>query len=186
MNQDKKHIEKIRQQLIEAHGKITYTYTAHHKLADRIIQTDKMIRTVQIILTAVSTVGFLGNIITNQTYLCWVGGITATLSLGLNLYSKDFKLQTDARAHKDAADELWAIREKYVSLLTDLDYLPEETIIQKRDELTEAISKINKKYPGTNRWGYKKARKVLKKEEEQTFNAGEAEQFLPSSFRREK
>lgn len=34
---------KLNQQLIEAHGKVMYTYTAHHKMADRIIGLDSVV-----------------------------------------------------------------------------------------------------------------------------------------------
>lgn len=175
--------KKLEKQLIEAHGKVEYTYTAHHKIENRIIIYDKVIRILQIVLTAISTGGFLATIITNQSVLSWIGGIAAALSLAINLYSKDFKLQTDARAHKDAADELWDIREDYVSLITDLDSMTLDEIKNKRDFLKAAVSKINKKYPGTDRRGYKQAQKALKEEEEQTFNEGEAEMLLPTSLR---
>ena len=175
---------KLNQQLIEAHGKVMYTYTAHHKMADRIIGLDKLVRIAQIVLTAISTGGILATKITDQAVLCWVAGLASAISLALNLYSKDFKLQADARAHKDAADELWDIKEDYVSLLTDMDVLSFEEIQNKRHALKEAISQINKKYPGTDRRSYKKAQKSLKKEEEQTFNAGEAEKLIPTNLQR--
>ena len=38
-------------------------------------------------------------------------------------------------------------------------------------------------FPGTDRSGYKKAKKALTEEEEQTFNEGEAEKFLPTNLR---
>ena len=177
---------KLRKQLVDAHGKIAYTYTAHHKIEDRIIFWDKFIRITQIVLTAISTGGFLGTVITSKVVLCWIGGIAAALSLALNLYSKDFKLQSDARVHKDAADELWDVREAYVSLLTDMEALPVETIMEKRDSLQTAVSNINKKYPGTDHRGYLAAQKALKQDEEQTFNEGEAEKLLPPSLRNEK
>lgn len=177
---------KLEKQLTEAHGRVDYTYTAHHKIENRILIYDKVIRISQIVLTAISTGSFFATIITNQATLNWVGGIAAALSLALNLYTKDFKLQTDARAHKDAADELWDIREDYVSLITDIDSMTLDEIQNKRDFLKTAVSKINKKYPGTDRRGYKQAKKALKEEEEQTFNEGEAEMLLPTYLRNKK
>ena len=182
-NKERDYRSRLRQQLIEAHGKVDYTYTAHHKMEDRILSLDKALRILQIILTAVSTGGFLATLITNQTALCWIGGIAAAVSLGLNLYTKDFKLQAEARSHKDAADELWSIKEDYVSLVTDMDMLPIDEICKKRDYLKKALMDIYKKYPGTDRKGYKAAQKALKKEEEQTFQEGEAEKLLPISLR---
>lgn len=169
----------LRQQLVDSHGKIQYTYTAHHKMVEHIVCVDKAIRVTQIILTAVSTGGFLATIITNQTILCWIGGIAAALSLGLNLYSKDFRLQEDARIHKDAADCLWDIREAYVSLLTDIDFIPIEDALKRRETLTEKTSEVNKKYPGTDKRSFRLAQEVIKNEKLYSFERNEAEALLP-------
>lgn len=174
--------KKLKSQLIEAHGRIVYTYTAHHKMVDHFVWFDKVIRITQIVLTAISTGGFLSSILTSNTKFSWIGGIPAALSLALNIYSKDFKLQYDIGLHKDAADLLWDVREKYNSLITDFEILSNDEIRTKRNELQENISQINKKYPGTDRRSYKKTQKALKKEEEQTFNEGEAEKFLYSEL----
>lgn len=82
--------EKLKSQIKDAYGKVVYTYTAHHKFAARLIKQKNTIKVTQIILTAISTVGFLATVITNQVLLSWLGGITAALSLGLNLYTKRF------------------------------------------------------------------------------------------------
>lgn len=171
--------EKLEKQLVVAHGKVEYTYTAHHKIEDRLEKIDKFIRTLQIIITAVSTVGFLATVITNQILLSWVGGVFAALSLGLNIYSKDFKLVTEARAHKDAADELWVIKNEYENLITDIDGLDLDAIREKRNKLQSDTDIVNKRYPGTDRRGYRAAQKALQEEDEQTFDDGEAERFLP-------
>lgn len=175
---EKRSREQILKQLIAAHGRVEYTYTAHHKIADRLIFVDEAIRVTQIILTTVSTAGFLATIISNQVALSWVGGGFAALSLALNLYSKDFRLQAEARTHKDAADLLWDIRENYKSLITDSPLMRIEEIRSRRDYLQECVSAVNKKYPGTDKRGYKNAKKSLEEDEEQTFKDGEAEKFL--------
>lgn len=74
--------------------------------------------------------------------------------------------------------ELWYIRELYVSLITDFDILRLEEIQIKRDKLTEKTNNVNKTYPGTDAKSYEEARKALQQQEEQTFNKGEAEKIL--------
>lgn len=49
-----------------------------------------------------------------------VGIVVSTLLLILNAYTKDYDLGELAQKHKQAANEIWLIREKYLSLLTDL------------------------------------------------------------------
>ena len=98
--------ELLLNQIIDLHGKVVYTYTTHHKIQNRLERINKGVKISQIILTAVSTVGFLATVITNQYLLAWIGGITSALSLGFNLYMKDSNLDDRIKKHKDAADEL--------------------------------------------------------------------------------
>ncbi len=174
---------KLKSQLVDAHGKIVYTYTAHHKMVDRFEWHIKCIKFTQIVLTAISSIGFIATVFWERLGLCWIGGIPAAISLGLNLYTKDFNLQENIQQHINAANALWDVREAYVSLITDFDILTLDEIRRKRDELQNEVSCINKKYPGTDIKSFKKARKALQ-EEEQTFKNGEAELFLHSEIRK--
>ena len=174
--------EKIEKQLIEAHGKVVYTFTAHWKIVERLKKQFKRIKIVQIVLTAASAVGIFTSLIAKVPSLGWIGGIAAFLSLSINLYMLNFNLPDEIKSHTDAANELWDVRETYSSLLTDFDDLDIDDIRKQRDELKERVSCINKKYPGTDRKSYKETQKALKKEEEQTFNEGEAEELLHSGI----
>jgi len=174
--------EKLKKQLIDAHGKIVYTFTAHWKIVDRLKKQFTRIKIVQILLTAASAVGIFTSLIAKIPSLGWLGGIAAFLSLSINLYMLNFNLPDDIKNHTDAANELWDIRESYTSLLTDFDDLDIDVIRNQRDKLTERVSHVNKKYPGTDSKSYKATQKALKEEEEQTFNEGEAERLLHSGI----
>ena len=170
----------LKNQLIDAHGRIEYTYTQHHIIANRLLKKHRLLKITEIVLTAISTVGFLATVIKEQVTLAWIGGLGSALTLGITLYTKDFNLDSEAKKHKDAADALWRVRECYKSLIADFVALSDEEICSKRDALIEMVTDINEKYPGTDDKSFKKARKNLKKEERQTFHPGEAEKFLPS------
>lgn len=53
--------ELLLNQIIDLHGKVVYTYTTHHKIQNRLERINKGVKISQIILTAVSTVGFLAD-----------------------------------------------------------------------------------------------------------------------------
>lgn len=53
----------LKEQLIDAHGRIEYTYTQHHIIARRLQKRHNFFKVVEIVLTAVSTVGFLATVI---------------------------------------------------------------------------------------------------------------------------
>ncbi|EOS8056794.1 SLATT domain-containing protein, partial [Enterococcus hirae] len=104
MEEEKKCLEI---QLREAYGRVTYTYTTHLKQADRIISKNKRLKCVQIGLSAVTTGGFLGTIITTNHISTIIAGLCSTISLGLNLYFKNFNLAEEAKNHQIIADKLW-------------------------------------------------------------------------------
>ena len=177
------HRKQLKAQIKSAYGKVVYTYTAHHKLANRLKAQIKWVKITQIALTATSTVGFLATVISNQTVLSCLGGITAAVSLGLNLYVKEFDYQKDILDHEAAANDLWNVREEYVSLLTDFEIMEDDAIRCRRDDLQRRVSQINRQYPGTDKKSYRKAQKALQKEEEQTFKDGEVDELLPVEMR---
>ena len=172
--------EGLKKQIMESAGRVIYTYTAHWKMVDRLKKRFMCIKIIQIILTAVSTVGFLSAIITNLVALSWVSSFTAAISLGLNLYMLNFNLNEEIRQHTDAANELWDIREAYQSLIVDFDTLPEEEIRKKRDKLSAMVSRVNRLNHGTDKKSYCEAKKALKNEAEQSFDEGEVERLMVS------
>ena len=47
-------------------------------------------------------------------------------------------------SHNNTANQLWLVRENYVSLLSEFDNLSTEEIVKKRDELLLQTNKIYK------------------------------------------
>ena len=167
--------EKLRQQITDSAGNIPYTFSAHWIIVHRLKKRYTVIKIIQICLTAVSTGGFLASIIAGIPWLSWVGGLTSAVALGLNLYMLNFNLPDNIKSHTDAANELWDVREAYKSLLIDLDDLELDQIRENRDALTERVSQINKKYPGTDGKSFKQAQADIGKYQ---FEDGEAARLL--------
>ena len=184
MENNKSYRGRLKNQIKDACGKVIYTYTAHHKLADRLEKENKLVKNTQIILTALSSCGFFASIVTNEVVLTWAGGILAALSLCLNLYAKEYKIQNEVNQHRNAANALWNVRESYVSLLVDFEVLEDIEIQNRREALCRRVSEINNNYPATDAKSYRAAQKALQKEEEQTFKENEVDSFLPNGIDR--
>lgn len=191
MRAKEKHREHLKNQIKDAYGRVVYTYTAHHKLADRLEKLDKWLVITQIILTALSSCGFFTRILSDSLlgeyaeyaeYAVFGAGITSVLSLVLILYTKEYKIQSTITQHRNAANELLGIREKYISLLVDFEVLKSKKIRKRRDKLCKKVLVINSKYPATDAKSYKAARKALKEDEEQTFHQGEVDSILPNGI----
>lgn len=175
---------KLESQIREAYGRVTYSQTCHDKFINQTVKLDNNIKIWQIVLSGVTTSGFVMSIFSNNNIANILGAIVSLTLLILNTYIKNFDLSGIAREHKKASDLLWKIREEYVSLLIDFEMLEADEIIKKRDELQERTWEVYSNSPRTNAKSYKAAQKALKSEEEQTFSEDEIDIMLPNSIRR--
>lgn len=175
--------EQLRAQLREAYGRIVYSNTTHLKAVDKLISKNNRMKSWQIALSAITTGSFLSTFIFNDGILKFVTGLASALSLGLNIYLKNFELDTLSKEHQITANDLWLIREKYISLLTDMDNMTIDQIKESRDLLQEDSYNIYKTSPKTDADSYAMAQKSLKTEEEQFFTDEELNQILPKHLR---
>lgn len=174
-------------QIEESYGKIVYSYTVHLKCADLLRRKNNILKWILIIFSAVSTCGLLGVILQwNTTVLSIVTAFFTTLSLVFSTYSKSANLENQILAHRETANQLWRIREEYLSLLTDFSNLTEINICEKRDELMNRTANIYEREPFTDSRSYKKAQIALKNKEEQYFSTEELNKMLPEHLRIKK
>ena len=175
---------KLESQIREAYGRVTYSQTGHDKFIKRTVKLEDRIKVAQIVLSAITTSGFVVAIFSDDNNASILGAIVSLALLILNTYIKNFDLSGIAQEHKKASDLLWKIREEYVSLLTDFEMLDANAIRNKRDELQERTSEVYSNSPITDAKSYTAAQKALKTEEEQTFSEEEIDIMLPNSIRR--
>lgn len=173
-------------QLKEAYGRVVYTYTSHLKFMNMLNKKNRRLKYAQIILSAISSTGFFATIIFDKIALAFFSGIVSLILLCLNLYYKDFNLSENIKQHRMASDKLWLIREKYTSLLTDINVKNIEDIVNQRDTLQQETADIYSTSPKTNSKSYKEAQKALKYEEEQYFSQEELNKMLPEHLRNKK
>ncbi len=167
--------ERLKNQIVESAGNVIYTYAAHWIIVNRLETRLKKFKWWQIILTVLSTAGIIQTITVGIPWLNWLSCVISALSLCVTLYMLNFNLEEETKEHKDAANELWEVREAYKSLIVDFDDLDFEKIRSKRDSLMERISQINKTFPGTDDEAFAQAQKEIGK---YTFEEGETEKLI--------
>jgi len=185
-------LEKIAQmkilesQIRECFGRVVYSHKTQEKCADIVLTLHKRLKLFLIIISAFVTTSLLIKLFGDQEWALMVGVILSTILFGLNTYMKDYDLGEIAQKHTNAANELWDIRETYLSLLTDIkvDQLSINQIISQRDELQKRLFNIYSGSPRTNFKAYKEASQALKVNEELTFSDKEIDAFLPKELRR--
>ena len=184
-NENNIHI--LNAQVRECFGRVVYSHKTHLKCSDILLDQLATIKIWQIILSALTTGGFIATLIGDNKWGAIAGVIISTLLLIINAYTKNYDLGEIAQKHKQAANELWLIRERYLSLLTDIamEVKPIESILSARDELMDSLHKVYTGAPATNYKAYSKARDALKNAEELTFSDAEIDAFLPQKLRNE-
>lgn len=180
--------ECLWQQIREACGRVIYTYETLNVKAARIETHTYWLKVLQICLSVASGVGLFVVVLQlfdcDQKTLLAVTTLISFASLALNFYFKEFQLADEALRCKQAIHELWNIREKYYSLLTDFNDLNITVIKVRRERLQQELFDIYQHAPRTEAQDYKKARKNLRVDHEQTFSSEELDDLLPKQFRR--
>lgn len=175
----------LESQLRECFGRVAYSHKSHEKTADIYIDRQRRIIFLQIIFTSITTAGLVASFLGTGKWAAGIGSIISVVLLVLTAYSKESNFSELIQKHKSAAAELWYIREKYLSLLTDLIMCerPIESLQSSRDELLAELYGIYKVAPPTLDAGYAKAQNALKNNEELTFSNDEIDALLPPELK---
>lgn len=179
-------------QLRESYGRVVYSHKTHEKCADILLKRHRRIKFYQIIISAVVTGGLIAALFDFKTLAeyqklgAYFAVILSTILLVLNSYTKDYDLGEIAQKHRQAGADLWIIRERYLSLLTDLrmEVLSLDAVRSQRDQLVEGLHAVYAGAPSTNDKAYTEAQKGLKKLEDMTFSDDEIDAFLPKELKR--
>ena len=172
-------------QLRDCYGRVVYSHKTHEKCAEILLGRLGAIKVTQIVLSALTTGGFLAVLFGASHGVTVFAAILSVVLLMLNLYTKDHDLGELAQKHRQAAIELWLIREKYLALLTDLRMGAEaESLIGRREALLEDLHAVYTGAPSTGVRAYRKAQQALQIEEELSFNPREIDVLLPEELRR--
>lgn len=179
-------IDVLESQIRECFGRVVYSHKTQEKCADIVFKIHKNLKLAQIIVSAVVTTSLLLKIFGDNQIALFVAAFLSTVLFGLSMYMKDYDLGEIAQKHTNAANELWDIRETYLSILTDIraNQLSINQIINQRDDLQKRLANVYSGSPRTNYKAYKEASKALKINEELTFSDKEIDAFLPKELRR--
>lgn len=173
-------------QLRESFGRVVYSHKTHEKCADILLDRLSTIKIWQIVLSAITTGGFVSTFLGAGEAGAGIGVLVSTSLLVLNAYTKNYDLGELAQKHKQSANDIWLIREKYLSLITDLAIgeKPLEALQEDRDSLVEELHAVYAGAPSTTFQAYRKAQEALKHNEDMTFSDDEIDAFLPKELKR--
>jgi len=173
-------------QLRECFGRVVYSHKTHEKCVEILLSRLSTIKFWQIILSALTTGGFIASFFGAGSIGAYIGALISITLLALNLYTKNYDLGEIAQKHKEAANATWFIREKYLSLLTDLrmGITPLKELQEERNKLLDELNAVYKGSPSTNYRAYKKAQAALIRNEDMMFSNEEINAFLPQELKK--
>ncbi|MET3364243.1 SLATT domain-containing protein [Bradyrhizobium ottawaense] len=179
----------LESQIRELYGRCAYTHKTHEKMAERASTHLWRVKWAQIILSALTTGGAIGVLFdkNSMVYPLATAGLSISMLI-LNSYVKDIDPGQDAQIHRDAASDIWNVREFYLSLLTDIrdQSFSLNELRNRRDELQAQLHAIYKTAPHTDGQAYGAAQDALKKNEDLTFTDAEIDAFLPGPLKRKR
>ncbi|AJD43359.1 hypothetical protein RGR602_PA00012 (plasmid) [Rhizobium gallicum bv. gallicum R602sp] len=184
---DRSEFSPLEDQIRECFGRVVYTHKTHEKMADRCSATLQRYKLCQIGVSVLTTSGALSVVFLDQFWLKLATAFLSIVGLWASGYMKGFDPGGTAQKHRDAAANLWPIRESYLSLLADLRMgsLSSEEALKRRDELQKKLSAIYLGAPQTTAKAYADAQIALQKNEDYTFNDEEIDKFVPKSLRKQ-
>lgn len=179
-------INVLEGQLRECYGRVVYSHKTHEKCADILLERQGCIKFWQIGISAVVTGGIVSTFFGTKEVGAAISAVLSAGLLALNAYTKDYDLGEIAQKHRQAGSDLWIIREKYLSLLTDIRMgdVSRELIRSKRDALLDDLHAVYAGAPSTNFEAYRRAQGALKNLEDMTFSDEEIDAFLPKELKR--
>lgn len=175
--------DDLKTQIRDVYGKLVYSYTCHW---EHITKTEKKyvcLKNMEVVSTAITATGVISALVTSARWLMIISAIFSAVSLVVTLLLKGNNFEEQIIKHRNTANDLWLIREEYLSLLTDFNRLSDEEIAKKRDELVRQTSEVYKAELPTDSEDYKNAQKKLKDEEYQYFSEDEINKMLPKHLR---
>lgn len=180
-------VNSLESQLREMYGRAAYTHKTHEKMADGYIRRYRVIKTVEISLSAAAASSLLLAVFGDSKAGTIVGAVLTTILLGITLYFKEASLGEQAQKHTVVASKLWGVREALLSLLVDMnDARALEEVRDERDRLNERLEEIYKGAPRTDVTAYSRAQTALKNAEELYFSDAELDKLLPKELRHRK
>ena len=170
----------------ESFGRVAYSHKVQEKEADRQKALDDRVRLAQLLLSSFTTAGVLVIVVKDAWWLDLITGLLAFTTSALIAYTKNFRAGEVAKEHQAAAQRMWLIRERYLSLISDLEAESGslESARERRDALQTELSNVYEQAPRTSASAYLAAQQALQVNDELTFTDAEIDKFLPALLRK--
>lgn len=183
-----KEIEIQEGQLRQIFASVVWTHKIQEKQADLYKKRYKLIETIKIISSTLTSSGIFSVLFVDGYWLKVVSAILSAFSLFVTIYCETYDLKMEASIHKKSALVLLRLRERIISILSDIkcNKISYEEIIVAKEEVYKSYFAICEESKDAEEKAVKLASANLKIRKDNTFNDDEIDSFLPIALRKKK
>jgi hypothetical protein len=168
-----------------AFGQVVHHHKSHTRAATSLARWSRRFRAGETLLMMGVVISALGASFTGAHWCAVVSAVLASLALLIFLIHVTFDFESTARAHHVCSTRLWAIREQYRALLSDLNdhAIDPEIARARRNALMEEVTAVYTSAPALTRHVFKSPLNSADDAEELALADKEIDRFLPKSLR---
>lgn len=190
MNISEEGVYAFESQIRECYAKVAWTFTSFQEEITEMSKVNKRIFLAKILASSTSTffaVCLLKCPEINATLAAVLVAVCSGVVAALELFYKEAGLQNKINEYTCVASKLWAVRESYISLLTDIHManVDWDGLKVMRDGIQAMLEKVYAKIPRTSQVAYDRATEKLHSEAS-TLHEDEIDHILPIALRRNK
>lgn len=166
--------------------RVVWTHKIQEKQSDIYTAKFKLMETINIAAASFTSVGIVAMIFTDPLWIKLISAVISFATIYITAYFKSFNLQKEIAAHKETANKLIAIRDRYMFLLTQINLQSDslENLLSTYYELIKETDHIYQSAPITTEKAVEKASEALNINMDNTFSNEDIDLFLPDSLRR--
>lgn len=142
--------QRLRDLVGKTLSEVARTHKCHEKERELLSTRARRIRAANTLLLAVSSTGLLTTLITQQPAATWVAAITTFTSLLFSLWQLQLAPESQAAAHKDAANKYHALRNRCRALVASMDTIDEPALQQRYADLLADLERLTAASPPTS------------------------------------
>lgn len=174
-------------QIRQLFASVVWTHKIQEKQADIYRNRYRCMETIKILLSALTSSGIISVLFVDNFWLKVVSAILSGISLFVSIYCETYDLKTEANHHKRTALSLLSLRERIISLLSDIkcNKLSYDEIVSIKATLYDEYFNICDVAKDTCEKAVNKATKALKIRKDNTYSDSEIDSFLPIILRKE-
>ena len=165
-------------------GHVIYTHRAHTQLAWRHARWNRWAQGAEALLMLVAALASVALVFSGETAYGVVSATAASLGVCALIVRLVFDFDRTASAHRVCSARLWAIREQYRALLSDVkdESVTLDAARERRDVLMGMLHAVYEHAPPADSSVYDAARRAVPGAQEIALTDAELDRFLPVSL----